>query len=129
MLHKGRFKISDLQPEPTRVEDNSVYIKRTKIGRFIETTHIEPVPKSSKVGRFKLSNLNTENHGNFENSGNIEIIKKRTEGLNKIDEGKPLRKSHENKYVQELYEKYLGEPLGPIAHNLLHTKYFEKIKK
>lgn len=75
MLHKGRFKISDLQPEPTRVEDNSVYIKRTKIGRFIETTHIEPVPKSSKVGRFKLSNLNTENHENFENSGNIEIIK------------------------------------------------------
>lgn len=60
--------------------------------------------------------------------GHVEIIKERTAGINKIDQDKPLRKSHQNKYVQELYTKHLGEPLGHKAHELLHTHYFKKTK-
>jgi len=49
-------------------------------------------------------------------------------GLYSEDESKTLRKSHENPFVQELYEKYLGEPGGQISHELLHTHYVERGK-
>ena len=58
--------------------------------------------------------------------GNIEIIKARSQALYREDAGKPLRKSHENPYIQKLYEEYLGRPLSEKAHALLHTKYFDK---
>jgi iron-only hydrogenase group A len=34
-----------------------------------------------------------------------------------------LRKSHENPAVKELYATFLGEPLGHVSHELLHTEY------
>jgi iron-only hydrogenase group A len=34
-----------------------------------------------------------------------------------------LRKSHENPAVKELYADFLGEPLGQLSHELLHTSY------
>lgn len=58
--------------------------------------------------------------------GNIEIIKARSNAVYREDEGKPMRKSHENPYIQKLYEEYLGKPLSEKAHALLHTKYFDK---
>ena len=39
------------------------------------------------------------------------------------DEGRELRKSHENPDILKLYEEYLGKPLGKLSHELLHTKY------
>ncbi|TDT67428.1 NAD(P)-dependent iron-only hydrogenase catalytic subunit [Hypnocyclicus thermotrophus] len=60
--------------------------------------------------------------------GNFEIIKKRFEGIQAIDNGKELRKSHENPYIKQLYEKHLGEPMSHKAHELLHTKYFARKK-
>jgi NADH-quinone oxidoreductase subunit G/NADP-reducing hydrogenase subunit HndD len=60
--------------------------------------------------------------------GNFDIIKKRFKGIQAIDNGKKLRKSHENPYIKDLYKKFLGEPMGPKAHELLHTKYFSRKK-
>ncbi|WP_319370962.1 NADH-dependent [FeFe] hydrogenase, group A6 [uncultured Ilyobacter sp.] len=60
--------------------------------------------------------------------GDFSIIEKRTAGINAIDAGKPLRKSHENQYIKEIYEKHLGEPCGHKSHELLHTHYFPKHK-
>lgn len=60
--------------------------------------------------------------------GDFEIIKKRAAGLNSIDEGKEIRKSHENPYIKELYEKHLGKPMSHESHELLHTHYFPKHK-
>jgi iron-only hydrogenase group A len=34
-----------------------------------------------------------------------------------------LRKSHDNPAVKALYSEFLGEPLGHLSHELLHTKY------
>lgn len=34
-----------------------------------------------------------------------------------------LRKSHENPAVKALYAEFLGEPLGHLSHELLHTSY------
>ncbi|MCC6160240.1 MAG: iron hydrogenase small subunit [Deltaproteobacteria bacterium] len=39
------------------------------------------------------------------------------------DEGKRLRKSHENPDVAKLYKEFLEKPLGHRSHELLHTKY------
>ncbi len=61
--------------------------------------------------------------------GNIDIIKARTEALYREDEGKAIRKSHENPEIKLLYEEFLGEPMSEKAHHLLHTKFFEKEKK
>lgn len=60
--------------------------------------------------------------------GDFSKIIKRAEGIQAIDEGKRLRKSHENPYVKELYEKYLEHPMSTKAHHLLHTKYYAKQK-
>jgi NADH-quinone oxidoreductase subunit G/NADP-reducing hydrogenase subunit HndD len=40
-----------------------------------------------------------------------------------IDAALPLRKSHENPAIKELYATWMGEPLGERAHKLLHTHY------
>lgn len=58
--------------------------------------------------------------------GRSELLKARTQALYQEDAGKTLRKSHENPYIQKLYEEYLGKPLGEKAHHLLHTHYFNK---
>ncbi len=42
------------------------------------------------------------------------------------DEGKKLRKSHNNPQVAQVYAEFLGKPLGHKSHELLHTHYFEK---
>lgn len=47
----------------------------------------------------------------------------RAQGLYREDEGRTIRKSHENPEVQALYETYLGKPGGERSHHLLHTHY------
>jgi NADP-reducing hydrogenase subunit HndD len=58
--------------------------------------------------------------------GNVELLKQRTRSIYSEDRGKKIRKSHENPYIIELYEKYLGKPLSEKSHHLLHTHYFKK---
>ncbi|MCQ2155433.1 MAG: [FeFe] hydrogenase, group A [Bacteroidales bacterium] len=60
--------------------------------------------------------------------GNVEVIEARRKAVYEEDKNKPLRKSHENPYIQKLYEEYLGKPLSEKAHALLHTHYFNKTK-
>jgi NADP-reducing hydrogenase subunit HndD len=48
---------------------------------------------------------------------------KRIQAIYKEDEGKKMRKSHENPEVIQLYKEFLGEPLSHKSHDLLHTKY------
>ncbi|MFA7257782.1 MAG: NADH-dependent [FeFe] hydrogenase, group A6, partial [Kiritimatiellales bacterium] len=54
------------------------------------------------------------------------VRRKRIGAIYKEDEGKALRKSHENEAVQQLYKEFLGAPLGEVSHHLLHTKYKSK---
>jgi len=58
--------------------------------------------------------------------GNMELLKLRTKVLYEEDANKPLRKSHQNPYIIELYEKFLGKPLSEKSHHLLHTHYFKR---
>ena len=50
----------------------------------------------------------------------------RIEAIYREDEGKKLRKSHENPAIQKLYEEFLGQPLGEQSHHLLHTQYHQR---
>ena len=58
--------------------------------------------------------------------GNSEILKKRAAAIYREDAGKPIRKSHENPFIIELYKEFLGKPLSEKSHHLLHTHYFDK---
>lgn len=49
--------------------------------------------------------------------------KTRTRGLYDADKNLELHKSQENPFVTACYQKYLGEPNGHKAHELLHTHY------
>ncbi|WP_423128859.1 NADH-dependent [FeFe] hydrogenase, group A6 [Gaoshiqia sp. Z1-71] len=58
--------------------------------------------------------------------GDVEVLRKRQKAIYAEDKNKTLRKSHENPYIIKLYEEFLGEPLSKKAHQLLHTKYFDR---
>lgn len=57
---------------------------------------------------------------------NNDIRKARIAAIYKEDEGRPLRKSHDNPAIKEIYKDFLGTPLGEISHHLLHTKYTKR---
>ena len=52
-----------------------------------------------------------------------DVRKARMAAIYREDEGKSLRKSHDNPAVKQLYEEFLGQPLGEKSHHLLHTRY------
>jgi iron only hydrogenase large subunit-like protein len=54
---------------------------------------------------------------------NNQVRQARIDAIYREDEGKKLRKSHENPEVAQLYAEFLGQPLGEKSHHLLHTKY------
>lgn len=57
-----------------------------------------------------------------------EVRMARIEAIYKEDEGKKLRKSHENPDIKAIYEEFLGQPLGEVSHHLLHTHYKPRTK-
>ncbi len=54
---------------------------------------------------------------------NDKIRQKRMNAIFKEDEGKQLRKSHENPEIIQIYKEFLEKPLGKKSHKLLHTHY------
>ena len=52
----------------------------------------------------------------------------RAKALYQEDAGKPIRKSHENPEIKQIYAEYLGEPCGERSHELLHTHYHTREK-
>ncbi len=49
--------------------------------------------------------------------------RQRIAGLYQDDRDCAVRHSHENPEVIRVYDDFLGKPLGPRAHELLHTRY------
>lgn len=47
----------------------------------------------------------------------------RIDAVYKVDRNMPLRKSHDNHAVAQLYQDFLGKPLSEVSHKLLHTQY------
>ncbi|MBC8014236.1 MAG: iron hydrogenase small subunit [Sporomusaceae bacterium] len=51
------------------------------------------------------------------------LRQKRMDSIYECDTCAPIRKSHKNPAVTELYDSWLGKPLGEKSHHLLHTHY------
>jgi len=60
---------------------------------------------------------------------NAFVREARTSGVNLDDRQQPIRKSHLNPEVKQLYTNFLHEPLGHLSHHLLHTTYVDRSAK
>ncbi len=58
-----------------------------------------------------------------------ELLQMRSDALHSIDASQPVRRSHENPAVQQIYDDFLGTPGGPRAHELLHTTYAPRLPR
>jgi len=59
-----------------------------------------------------------------------EVREARISAIYKEDEGKVLRKSHENPDIKKIYEEFFTEgPCGHKSHDLLHTHYTDRQKE
>lgn len=56
-------------------------------------------------------------------------LNKRAQALYTLDRNKTIRRSHENPDIQRIYKEFLGRPLSPMAHKILHTHYSKKEPK
>ncbi len=50
----------------------------------------------------------------------------RANALYELDRQRPLRKSHENPSIKEVYDNFLGKPGSHKAHEILHTSYVKR---
>ncbi len=50
----------------------------------------------------------------------------RAKALYEEDAAKPIRKSHDNPEIKQLYDEFLGKPNSHKAHELLHTTYEQR---
>ena len=56
----------------------------------------------------------------------VDIRDERAKVLYDIDKSMPVRKSHENPAIKEIYDNYFGEPGSHKAHEVLHTSYVKR---
>lgn len=56
----------------------------------------------------------------------VDLRTERAKVLYDIDASMPIRQSHENPAIKEVYETYLGEPGSHKAHEILHTSYVKR---
>jgi iron only hydrogenase large subunit-like protein len=59
-------------------------------------------------------------------NSNEEALKERIKSIYKIDEKEPIKVSHKNPEIIDLYKDFLGEPLSHKSHDLLHTSYAKR---
>jgi iron-only hydrogenase group A len=57
---------------------------------------------------------------------NKKNVLERMKALYEIDENEEIRTSHSNPAIVELYNTFLGKPLGEKSHHLLHTTYSKR---
>ncbi|MCX7610775.1 MAG: NADH-dependent [FeFe] hydrogenase, group A6 [Ignavibacterium sp.] len=58
-----------------------------------------------------------------------EIRKMRAKAIYDEDNSLPIRKSHENRHVTDIYKEFLTDgPCGHLSHKLLHTHYVKRGK-
>ncbi len=50
----------------------------------------------------------------------------RAKTLYELDKNMPLRKSHENPVLKEIYKEFLEKPGSHKAHEVLHTSYVKR---
>lgn len=96
--------------------------------------HAEPLLEQVKAGTadFQFMEVMTCPEGCISGGGQPKLYlgnriqdayDKRRAGLYQHDQDQEIHTSHENPEIQQLYQEFLGEPLGHVSHKLLHTTY------
>lgn len=57
---------------------------------------------------------------------NVDAVKKRMQALYSVDDADTIKASHRNHMVNQLYERFLGEPGSKTSHKLLHRTYLKR---
>jgi ferredoxin hydrogenase small subunit len=55
-------------------------------------------------------------------------IKMRAQGIYKDDVKAKVRQSHHNPGLKDMYQKFAGQPLSPLAEELFHTRYIDRTR-
>lgn len=58
----------------------------------------------------------------------IDVREERAKAIYEEDKALPIRKSHKNPYIKQIYEEFLKEPNSHLSHELLHTTYVKRNK-
>jgi NADP-reducing hydrogenase subunit HndD len=58
----------------------------------------------------------------------LDVFERRAAAIYDEDKSLPVRRSHENPFIDKLYKEYLEEPNSHKAHHLLHTEYTAREK-
>jgi NADP-reducing hydrogenase subunit HndD len=58
----------------------------------------------------------------------LDVFERRAKAIYDEDKSLPVRRSHENPFIDKLYKEYLEEPNSHKAHHLLHTEYTAREK-
>jgi iron-only hydrogenase group A len=58
--------------------------------------------------------------------GDMQDVRRRIQRIYEADRRAEDRNSHENRSVAELYQEYLGRPLGEVSHRMLHRGYTDR---
>jgi iron-only hydrogenase group A len=95
--------------------------------------NIKPIIEDIKSGKSKYHFIEVMTcPGGCINGGGQPInqkpdkINKRIKALYQIDVNKEHRMSHENESIKTLYKEFFGEPNSHKAHEILHTKYYNR---
>ena len=56
----------------------------------------------------------------------VDIREERAKVLYNLDKSMPLRQSHENPAIKQVYEEFFGKPGSHKAHEVLHTSYVKR---
>jgi NADP-reducing hydrogenase subunit HndD len=56
----------------------------------------------------------------------VDIRAERAKVLYNLDKSMPLRQSHENPAIKQVYEEFFGQPGSEKAHHILHTSYVKR---
>lgn len=122
-------KKASLKIEGTKPEWNFLEGVDLKVGVAHGLTNARKIIEASRAGEeFHFIEVMTCPGGCIGGGGQPryttdEVRQKRIEAIYKEDEGKSLRKSHENAEISQIYKEFLEKPLSHISHKLLHTEY------
>lgn len=107
-----------------------------RVGIVTGLEHVKPVLQQLREGTLDLHFIEVMScpQGCISGGGQPKLLvdqdlplvcSARTRSIYAHDKDLPVRRSHENPALQELYNQFLEHPGGTISHRLLHTKYKE----
>lgn len=114
----------------TTIEANGIKVRVAVIsGLHNAEPIIQKVARGEEVG-YDLIEIMACPGGCISGAGHpvpekIDSLEKREQVLIDIDKSSKIRKSQDNPDITKLYQEFYGQPNSRLAHELLHTRYYQ----